>query len=193
MKKNIAVFISGGGTDMQSIIDATESGYINGKVVCVVANKEGIYGLERAKKHGIDSAVFLAKNYNSTLDRDKAILEYLKPYKIDLIVLAGYLSIVTPVLIDEYKNRMINIHPALIPNYCGMGMYGMNVHRAVIAGKEKFSGATIHYVDEGADTGKIIAQEKVEVKEDDTPETLQARVLELEHILLTKVVKQLCE
>lgn len=193
MKKNIAVFISGGGTDMQSIIDATESGYINGKVVCVVANKEGIYGLERAKKHGIDNAVFLAKNYNSTLDRDKAILEYLKPYKIDLIVLAGYLSIVTPVLIDEYRNRMINIHPALIPNYCGMGMYGMNVHRAVIAGKEKCSGATIHYVDEGADTGKIIAQEKVEVKEDDTPETLQARVLELEHILLPKVVKQLCE
>ena len=137
--------------------------------------------------------MFLAKNYNSTLDRDKAILEYLKPYNIDLIVLAGYLSIVTPVLIDEYRNRMINIHPALIPNYCGMGMYGMNVHRAVIAGKEKFSGATIHYVDEGADTGKIIAQEKVEVKEDDTPETLQARVLELEHILLPKVVKQLCE
>lgn len=193
MKKNIAVFISGGGTDMQSIIDATESGYINGQVVCVVANKDGIYGLERAKKHNIDNVVFSGKDYESLSQRDQAILEYLKPYNIDLIVLAGYLSIVTPVLVNEYRGRMINIHPALIPSYCGMGMYGMNVHRAVIAGKEKYSGATVHYVDEGADTGKIIAQEKVEVKEDDTPESLQERVLELEHVLLPKVVKQLCE
>ena len=126
-------------------------------------------------------------------ERDLAIIEYLKPLNVDLIVLAGYLSIVTKPLVEKYRNRMINIHPALIPKYCGMGMYGMNVHNAVIAHKEKQSGATVHYVDEGADTGKIIAQETVPVFEDDTPESLQKRVLELEHKLLPKVVKELCE
>lgn len=191
--KNIAVFISGGGTDMQSIIDACESHYINGKVCCVISNKEGIYGLERAKKHNITSKVFSKKDYESLKERDLAILNYLKPMNIDLIVLAGYLSIVTDVIIDEYRNRIINIHPALIPKYCGMGMYGMKVHEAVIANKEKISGATVHYVDEGADTGKIIAQETVEVLDDDTPESLQERVLKLEHILLPRVVKELCE
>lgn len=190
--KNIAIFISGSGSDMQSIIDAIEKGEINGKVVCVVANKEGIFGLERAKKHNIPYKVFPLKSYSDEKDRDNAIIEYLKPYKIDLIVLAGYLAIVTKNLVDEYKDRIINIHPALIPSYCGIGMYGMNVHKAVIAGHEKYSGATIHYVDEGADTGKIIAQEKVEVYENDTPESLQKRVLELEHKMLPQVVKMLC-
>lgn len=193
MKKNIAVFISGGGTDMQSVIDACLSGYINGQIVTVIANKDGIFGLERAKKHNIPYMVFSGKDYSSMEERDLAIIEYLKPLNVDLIVLAGYLSIVTKPLVEKYRNRMINIHPALIPKYCGMGMYGMNVHNAVIAHKEKQSGATVHYVDEGADTGKIIAQETVPVFEDDTPESLQKRVLELEHKLLPKVVKELCE
>lgn len=191
--KNIAIFISGSGSDMQSVIDACESGKINGQVVCVIANKNGIFGLERAKKHNIPSAVFELNNYDSSQQRDLAILEYLQPKNIDLIVLAGYLSIVTPVLIEKYRTKIINIHPSLIPKYCGMGMYGMKVHNAVIQAKEKVSGATVHYVDEGADTGEIIAQETVQIFEDDTPESLQKRVLKLEHTLLPKVVAKLCQ
>ena len=124
--------------------------------------------------------------------RDSAIVEYLKGYDVDLIVLAGYLAIITPVLVDAYEGRIINIHPSLIPKHCGKGMYGLNVHRSVIASGDKESGCTVHFVDYGADTGEIIAQDKVEVKEDDTPESLQARVLEREHILLPQIVAKLC-
>ncbi|MDE6605042.1 MAG: phosphoribosylglycinamide formyltransferase [Clostridia bacterium] len=190
--KNIAIFASGSGSDMQSVIDGTLSGLIDGKVVAVVTNKEGIFAIERAKKHGIDCKTFKAKDYGDNEMRDKAIVEYLKGYGIDLIVLAGYLAIVTPVLVDEYEGRIINIHPSLIPKHCGKGMYGLNVHRSVIASGDKVSGCTVHYVDYGADTGAIIAQEQVEVKEDDTPESLQARILEVEHILLPSVVAKLC-
>lgn len=191
--KNIAIFISGSGSDMQSIIDAIDMGSINGKIQCVVANKDNIFGIERAIKHNIEYKVFKLKDYENEVERDQAIIDYLKPKNIDLIVLAGYLAIVSKNLVDEYRQRIINIHPALIPSYCGVGMYGMNVHKAVILGREKYSGATIHYVDEGADTGKIIAQERVPVYEDDTPETLQKRVLELEHKMLPEVVKNLCK
>ena len=190
--KNIAIFASGSGSDMQSVIDGTLSGQIDGKVVAVVVNKEGIFAIERAKKHGIDYKIFKAKDYADMAQRDSAIVEYLKGYGIDLIVLAGYLAIVTPVLVDAYEGRIINIHPLLIPKHCGKGMYGLNVHRSVIASGDKESGCTVHYVDYGADTGEIIAQDKVEVKEDDTPESLQARVLEREHILLPQIVAKLC-
>lgn len=191
--KKIAVFISGSGSDMQSVIDGCESGYINGKVVCVVASKAGIYGLERAEKHGIDSAVFALKDYDGDCEkRDKAVLDYVAGHEADLIVLAGYLGIVTKQLVSAYRGRMINIHPSLIPAHCGKGMYGLKVHTSVLASGDKVSGATVHYVDEGTDTGDIIVQQRVKVHEGDTPETLQARVLETEHQLLPYAVRFLC-
>lgn len=191
--KRIAVFVSGGGSDMQSVVDGINCGEINGKIVLTVANKNGIYALERAKKENIDYKVFTVKEYGGIEKRDEAILQALKLYEIDLVVLAGYLSIVSPVIINEYRDRIINIHPSLIPKYCGVGFYGLKVHEAVILAKETESGCTVHYVDEGADTGKIIEQVKVEVKPEDTAETLQAKVLEQEHILLPKIVAKLCE
>lgn len=191
--KRIAVFISGSGSDMQSVIDGCESGYIDGKVVCVVSSKPGAYGLERAKKHGIDSAVFALRDYDGDCEkRDAAILGYIAGYDVDLIVLAGYLGIVTSQLVSEYRGRMINIHPSLIPLHCGKGMYGLKVHADVLASGDKVSGATVHYVDEGTDTGEIIVQQRVRVEQGDTPDTLQARVLETEHQLLPYAVRYLC-
>ena len=191
--KKIAVFISGSGSDMQSVIDGCESGYIDGKVVCVIASRDGIFGLERAKKHGIDSAVFALKDYDGDCGkRDEAILSYLAGYDVDLIVLAGYLGIVTQRLVSTFRRRMINIHPSLIPAHCGKGMYGLRVHESVLASGDKVSGATVHYVDEGTDTGDIIVQQRVEVREGDTPHSLQERVLETEHQLLPYAVRFLC-
>ena len=191
--KKIAVFISGSGSDMQSVIDGCESGYIDGKVVCVVASKEGIYGLERAEKHGIDSAVFALKDYDrDCVKRDEAIINYIAAHDVDLVVLAGYLGIVSEKLVSAYRGRMINIHPSLIPAHCGKGMYGLKVHASVLASGDKVSGATVHYVAEGTDTGEIIVQQRVKVEEGDTPETLQARVLETEHQLLPYAVRFLC-
>ena len=191
--KNIAVFISGSGSDMQSVIDATLSGYIDGRVVCVVASRDGIFGLKRAEKHGIDSAVFALKDYDrDCVKRDEAIINYIAAHDVDLVVLAGYLGIVSEKLVSAYRGRMINIHPSLIPAHCGKGMYGLKVHASVLASGDKVSGATVHYVDEGTDTGDIIVQQRVKVEEGDTPETLQARVLETEHQLLPYAVRFLC-
>ena len=191
--KNIAVFASGSGSDMQSVIDACESGQINGKVVAVIASCPGIFALERAAKHNIPSKVFSVKEYGSPEAKDGAIVEYLKPMGIDLIVLAGYLSIVSKPLLDVYEGRIINIHPSLIPRHCGKGMYGLHVHESVLASGDKVSGCTVHFVDSGTDTGKIIRQVTVPVEEGDTPETLQARVLVQEHKLLPQVVAELCK
>lgn len=191
--KNIAVFASGSGSDMQSVIDACESGLINGKVVAVIASRPGIFALERAAKHNIPSKVFSVKEYGSPEAKDSAIVEYLKPMEIDLIVLAGYLSIVSKPLLDVYEGRIINIHPSLIPRHCGKGMYGLHVHESVLASGDKVSGCTVHFVDSGTDTGKIIRQVTVPVEEGDTPETLQARVLVQEHKLLPQVVAELCK
>ena len=191
--KNIAVFASGSGSDMQSVIDACESGQINGKVVAVIASRPGIFALERAAKHNIPSKVFSVKEYGSPEAKDGAILEYLRPMGIDLIVLAGYLSIVSKPLLDVYEGRIINIHPSLIPRHCGKGMYGLHVHESVLASGDKVSGCTVHFVDSGTDTGKIIRQVTVPVEEGDTPETLQARVLVQEHKLLPQVVAELCK
>ena len=191
--KNIAVFASGSGSDMQSVIDACESGQINGKVVAVIASRPGIFALERAAKHNIPSKVFSVKEYGSPEAKDSAIVEYLRPMGIDLIVLAGYLSIVSKPLLDVYEGRIINIHPSLIPRHCGKGMYGLHVHESVLASGDKVSGCTVHFVDSGTDTGKIIRQVTVPVEEGDTPETLQARVLVQEHQLLPQVVAELCK
>lgn len=191
--KNIAVFASGSGSDMQSVIDACESGQINGKVVAVIASRPGIFALERAAKHNIPSKVFSVKEYGSPEAKDGAIVEYLRPMGIDLIVLAGYLSIVSKPLLDVYEGRIINIHPSLIPRHCGKGMYGLHVHESVLASGDKVSGCTVHFVDSGTDTGKIIRQVTVPVEEGDTPETLQARLLVQEHKLLPQVVAELCK
>lgn len=191
--KNIAVFASGSGSDMQSVIDACESGQINGKVVAVIASRPGIFALERAAKHNIPSKVFSLKEYGSPEAKDGAIVEYLRPMGIDLIVLAGYLSIVSKPLLDVYEGRIINIHPSLIPRHCGKGMYGLHVHESVLASGDKVSGCTVHFVDSGTDTGKIIRQVTVPVEEGDTPETLQARLLVQEHKLLPQVVAELCK
>ena len=191
--KNIAIFVSGGGTDMQSVIDAVNAGKINGKIKLIVANKDNIYSLQRAKNEGIPSKVYKVKDYDSIEKRDEAILNDLITNKIDLVVLAGYLSIVTPIIVDKFRDRIINIHPSLIPKFCGKGFYGLKVHEAVINAHEVESGCTVHYVDEGADTGKIIEQVKVPVYPTDTAEILQQRILKEEHILLPKVVAELCK
>lgn len=191
--KRIAIFASGSGSDMQSVIDGCENGDINGKVVILIANKNDIFAIERAKKHNIPYKIFTLKDFGGAEARDSAIVETLNLIKVDLIVLAGYLSIVTPLLVKAYEHKIINIHPSLIPKHCGVGFYGMKVHESVIASGDKESGATVHYVDEGADTGKIIEQVVVPVLESDSPQELQKRVLREEHILLPKVVSRLCK
>ncbi|HEY8443749.1 MAG TPA: phosphoribosylglycinamide formyltransferase [Clostridia bacterium] len=194
MKKRLCVFASGSGTNMQAIMDEIDKGNINGEIVLLVASAPDIGAIERAKAKGIPYKVFPKKEYASAEERDKAIAQALKEYNIDYIILAGYLGILTKELISHYPNRIINIHPALLPKFGGKGMYGVNVHRAVIQAKEKYSGATVHFVDEGTDTGPIILQRKLKVKPDDNEYTLQQRILtKIEHKLLPYVVKLLCE
>ena len=181
---NIGVLISGGGTNLQAIIDETKSGGINGTVKLVISNKENAYGLERARLSGI-KAVY-------ETDEDK-IIELLKENNIDLIVLAGYLKIITPKFVDEFRNKIINIHPSLIPSFCGKGYYGEKVHQGVIDYGAKVTGATVHFVDEGADTGAIIMQEAVNVEQDDDAKSLAKRVLEVEHRILKESIRLFCE
>jgi len=190
--KRLAFFVSGGGTDMQSVIDAIEAGKIRATAAVVVSSKPDVYALERAKKHGIPTEVVVSKG-KTPAERDAALVEIVERYGVDLIVLAGYLSILSADFVAKYPKRIINIHPALLPAFGGAGMYGMNVHRAVIAAGAKQSGATVHYVDAGTDTGEIIAQRALDVLPTDTPETLQERILnEIEHVLLPEVVAMLC-
>ena len=181
---NIGVLISGGGTNLQAVIDGCENKTINGKVKVVISNKSEAYGLERAKKHNIKAIC--------EKDEDK-IIEILKENEIELLILAGYLKIVSPKLVNEYRNRIINIHPSLIPAFCGKGYYGEKVHQGVIDYGVKVTGATVHFVDEGADTGPIIMQKTVKVKQDDDAKKLAARVLEVEHEILTKSISMFCE
>ena len=180
----IGVLISGGGTNLQAVIDSCENKTINGEVKVVISNKSEAYGLERAKNHNI-KAIY-------EKDEDK-IIEILKENEIDLVVLAGYLKIISPKLVNEYRNRIINIHPSLIPSFCGKGYYGEKVHQGVIDYGVKVTGATVHFVDEGADTGPIIMQKTVEVKQDDDAKKLAKRVLEVEHEILTKSIAMFCE
>lgn len=181
---NIGVLISGGGTNLQAIIDETKSGGINGTVKLVISNKEDAYGLERARLSKI-KAVY-------ETDEDK-IIELLKENNIDLIVLAGYLKIITPKFVDEFRNKIINIHPSLIPSFCGKGYYGEKVHQGVIDYGAKVTGATVHFVDEGADTGAIIMQETVNVEQGDDAKSLAKRVLEVEHRILKESIRLFCE
>ena len=189
-KIRIAVFISGSGSNLQSIIDNIENGNLNCEISYVIADRE-CFGLERAEKHGIKSIMLDKKLFGNKLsDEISAILEN-DIEKTDYIVLAGYLSILSENFINKWNRKIINIHPSLLPKFGGKGMYGMNVHRAVIEAKETESGCTIHFVDTGVDTGEIILQIKVPVLSDDTPEILQKRVLEKEHILLIEGIKKL--
>ncbi|MGG7142674.1 phosphoribosylglycinamide formyltransferase [Clostridium nigeriense] len=181
----IAVLASGGGTNLQSIIDSIDNGSLNCKIEMVIGSKDGIYVLERAKLKGIKSYVVTKSEYgDKTSDK---ILELTKG-KVDLIVLAGYLSILQGDILREFKNRIINIHPSLIPSFCGPKMYGLKVHEAVISSGVKYTGCTVHFVNEEVDRGAIILQEVVPVYFEDTKEELQKRVLEKEHILLPKAI-----
>ena len=191
--KNISVLVSGGGANFQAIIDNVESGFIeNARIALVISSNPNAFALERAAKHGIKSLVIGKNEYPDMAERTDAIIAALEAENTDLIVLAGYMSVLQPKLIERFRNRIINIHPSLIPKYCGMGMYGHHVYEAVLAGGEKESGATVHFVDEGVDTGKIIIQRSVPVLEGDTPDTLAARVLEVEHTILPEAVRRFC-
>ena len=180
----IGVLISGGGTNLQAVIDGCENKSINGEVKVVISNKEEAYGLERERNHKITA--ICEKDENK-------IIEILKENEVELVILAGYLKIVSPKLVNEYRNKIINIHPSLIPAFCGKGYYGEKVHQGVIDYGAKVTGATVHFVDEGADTGPIIIQKTVEVKQDDDAKKFAERVLEVEHEILTKSISMFCE
>lgn len=175
----LAVLVSGGGTNLQAIIDAVEGGTItNARVSVVISNNKNAYALERAKKHGIEVLCISPKDYDSRDAFNEAFLDKLNSYQADLVVLAGFLVVIPEQMIRQYQNRMINIHPSLIPAFCGTGFYGLKVHEGALKRGVKVTGATVHFVDEGTDTGPIILQKPVEVLDSDTPEILQRRVME---------------
>lgn len=190
--KRIAVFASGGGTDFQSVIDANDRDNFC-EISVLIASKSGIGAIERAKKHGIRAEVFAKADYPDLETLYSALTELLKELSIDYIVLAGWLKIIPESFIKNFEDRIINIHPSLIPSFCGGGFYGLRVHKAVLDYGAKISGCTVHFVNEVPDGGAIIAQRAVEVADGDTPETLQSRILEEEHKLLPYCVKKLCE
>ena len=176
---NVVVLVSGGGTNLQAIIDAVENGTItNTKIAGVISNNKNAYALERAKKHGIANCCISPKDYANRATFNQKFLEKMDELNPNLIVLAGFLVVIPPEMIAKYRNRIINIHPSLIPSFCGTGYYGLKVHEKALARGVKVSGATVHFVDEGTDTGPIILQKAVEVEEGDTPEVLQRRVME---------------
>ncbi len=193
LQLKIGVLISGSGTNLQSLIDNTEKGFINAEISVVISDRENAYGLERARQHDIDAVCLNRKKYNSLENYNDAIIEELRSHGVDLVVLAGYLKILSPEFIKSYRNKIINIHPSLIPSFSGKGYYGLKVHEAVISYGVKVSGATVHFVDEDADTGPVILQKTVEVEYNDTPESLQQRVLKIEHEILPLAVKYFCE
>ena len=175
----IAVMVSGGGTNLQAIIDAVADGRIHDtEIVRVISNKVDAYALQRAKNSGIEAVSVTRSEYAERVDFDRALLKALEEAAPDLVVLAGFLVVLSPEIIKKYKGRIINIHPSLIPSFCGEGYYGLRVHEEALKRGVKITGATVHFVDEGCDTGPIIMQKAVEVRQDDTPETLQRRVME---------------
>ncbi|MCR5702623.1 MAG: phosphoribosylglycinamide formyltransferase [Lachnospiraceae bacterium] len=175
----VAVLVSGGGTNLQAIIDSVAEGEIsNTELVAVISNNYGVYALERARNAGIKDIVVSPKDFEKREDFHKALIDTLDSLNVDLIVLAGYLVVIPPELIDKYENRIINIHPSLIPSFCGTGFYGLKVHEAALNRGVKVVGATVHFVDKGTDTGPIILQKAVAVENGDTPEILQRRVME---------------
>ena len=186
----IAVCVSGGGTNLQAILDAIDNGTItNAEVKVVISNNKSAYALERAKNHGIENLCISPKDYPSREAFNETFLAKLDSYEVDLVVLAGFLVVIPPKMIETYRNRIINIHPSLIPSFCGTGYYGLKVHEGVLSRGVKVTGATVHFVDEGTDTGPIILQKAVEVEQDDTPEILQRRVMEqAEWIIMPKAI-----
>lgn len=175
----VLVMVSGGGTNLQAIIDSVKSGDItNAEIVGVISNNYGVKSLDRAKNAGIDACVVSPKDFPDRAAFNQGLLDKVNSYKPDLIVLAGFLVVIPEKMIDEYENRIINIHPSLIPSFCGTGYYGLKVHEAALERGVKLTGATVHYVDKGTDTGPIIMQKAVEVRPGDTPEVLQRRVME---------------
>ena len=191
---NIAVLVSGGGTNLQALIDAEKAGKIeNGRISVVVASKPGVYALERAKNAGIEGVVLARKDFESVDDYSAALEKMLREKKTDLIVLAGFMTITNAAFTKAFENRIINVHPALIPSFCGKGYYGLHVHEAALARGVKLSGATVHFVNEVCDGGPIILQKAVPVEPGDTPETLQRRVMEqAEWQLLPEAVSLFC-
>lgn len=192
MSTRIAVLCSGGGTNLQALIDAVEAGSIDGEIVLVLSNASRAYALERAGRHGIPAQFVSKKQAGSDEAFNEVILEKLRGARAELVVLAGYLPIVGAQIVRAYEHRIINIHPALIPAFCGPGMYGRHVHEAVLAYGAKISGATTHFVDEQVDHGGVIMQKSVPVLEGDTPDTLAARVLTVEHEILPQSVRLYC-
>lgn len=192
MLKRIAVLVSGGGTNLQALIDAQKNGIIkSGEIVTVVSNKPGVYALKRAEDAGIESAVITKKEYGENFDN--VLAEYLIERKIDVVVLAGFLAIIRKPLLDAFPDRIVNVHPSLIPSFCGDGFYGLKVHEAALEYGVKVTGATVHFVNEITDGGKIIMQKAVEIKDGDTPEILQKRVMEeAEWKILPAAVEKLC-
>ena len=186
----MAVLVSGGGTNLQAIIDGINQGTItNAKIEVVISNNANAYALERAKKHGIEAKCVSPKNFADREAFNQALLETIQSYGVDLVVLAGCLVVIPKCMVDAYPNKIINIHPALIPSFCGTGYYGLKVHEGVLARGVKVTGATVHFVDAGTDTGPIILQKAVEVQQGDTPEVLQRRVMEqAEWIIMPKAI-----
>ncbi|MGN0553752.1 MAG: phosphoribosylglycinamide formyltransferase [Oscillospiraceae bacterium] len=193
--KNIVVLVSGGGTNLQALIDAEKRGEIKGgKITCVISSKADAYALERAVKADIPTKVIARKEYSDSVSYSKAILDALDSEKADLVVLAGFMTILDECVTKKYAYKIINVHPALIPSFCGEGFYGLKVHEKALEYGVKVSGATIHFVNEEADAGAIILQGTVDVKNDDTPEVLQRRIMEnVEWKLLPKAVSLFCQ
>lgn len=174
-----AVLVSGGGTNLQAIIDGIENGTItNTEISVVISNNKNAYALERARNHGIEAICISPKEYETREQFNESLLKTIQSYQVDLVVLAGCLVVIPEMMVDAYPNRMINVHPSLIPAFCGTGFYGLKVHEGVLERGAKVTGATVHFVDKGTDTGPIILQKAVEVRQGDTPESLQRRVME---------------
>ena len=192
---NIAVLVSGGGTNLQALIDARNRSELSGgKLALVVSGRADAFALQRAEKAGIPAEILLRKSFAAQEDYDRSLLEILSRYEIDLVVLAGFMTIISEKVVRHYENRIINVHPALIPSFCGEGFYGLKVHEAALAKGVRVTGATVHFVNEVCDGGPIILQKAVEVLPGDTPETLQRRVMEqAEWKLLPKAVSLFCE
>ena len=195
VKTRIAVLVSGGGTNLQALIDAEKRGELGaGKITLVIASKPGVYALERAANAGIEGRVLARKDYDSIAAYSKALADEMTAAGIDLVVLAGFLTIIDEQVYEAFPNRIINVHPALIPSFCGKGFYGLHVHEAALAKGVKVSGATVHIVTPECDAGPIILQKAVEVKQDDTPEILQRRIMEeAEWKILPEAVRLFCE
>ena len=193
--KNIVVLVSGGGTNLQALIDAQNRGEIkNGKITCVISSNPNSYALERAKNNGIDTSVIKRKDYDAFEDYDIALTNLIKSKNADLVVLAGFMTILGKIVIKSFENRIINIHPSLIPSFCGEGFYGLHVHESALARGVKVTGATAHFVNQVCDGGPIIIQKAVEIKNGDTPEILQKRVMEqAEWKILPNAVSLFCD